>query len=387
MPKQKKEVVEISKKKVWSGAAEEGNKRWLVWTRLAFGKRIKRYCESREDAEKVRDELREEYRGHGVAASELSSLQRADAARALSKLDRRINLEGSADFWLLHHPLIEAPRLEEAAKKFLEDRRRWVGARRIRDLECRLRKLYTDFPTSRVSEISENQAREWLRKKHKNIAPGRKGSSLLTPWAKNTYVLNFKQFFAWCMDQRWCAVNPFAAIKNEPVKRREAPEIYTPEEAQKLIKAAIAHPDVGLLAYYTLGLFAGVRVSELGRVHWSMIDLPAKELRLVGKLTKTYHPRTLQLSDTVVEKLKLVENKAGPIIAVSPKRRRARLHKLAEVHFRNNGLRHSFASYHAKIHKNATWLQEIMGQKTANVLFDHYIAATKPEDAKAYFEI
>jgi hypothetical protein len=75
---------------------------------------------------------------------------------------------------------------------------------------------------TKVSQFSENQARGWLEKKHKNIAPGRKGFSPFTPWARNTYILNFKQFFAWCADKKWCATLDFPVGKR-PKARVKAP--------------------------------------------------------------------------------------------------------------------------------------------------------------------
>jgi integrase len=384
--RRKKEVVEISKEQV----EKHGNKRWMLWTRRAYGgKPIKRYFEFLSDAEEERDKLLEQYHSHGAAAAALDAHQRSDAAKAIAKLDGRVNLEVAADFWLVHNPATPAPLLSEACAKFIEERRRWVADRRLRDLERRLERLSDDYPDVRVSQISEANAKEWLEKKHETRRAGQKGSAKLTAWGRNNYLRDLKMFFDWAVeDKGWCASNPFSRIKKDPVKRRDAPEIYSPEEAKKLIDIAIANPKLELLAYYTLGLFAGVRVAELGRVTWDMIDLSAKEITLRGKITKTYHPRTIALTDKVVERLRFVPNKTGQIVPVQdPKKRRYKLHRLAGVEFKPNGLRHSFASHHAKLHSNATELQMIMGQKTPSVLFDHYIASTKLEKAKAYFEI
>jgi hypothetical protein len=63
------------------------------------------------------------------------------------------------------------------------------------------------------------------------------------------------------------------------------------------------------------------------------------------------------------------------------------LHELAGVPQKHNALRHSFASYHASWHKNATDLQIQMGQKTATVLWEHYIQAASERVAEDYFAI
>jgi integrase len=343
------------------------------------------------DAEEEKEKLIAEYEAHGAAASALGAHQRSDAARAIALLDGRVNLEGAASYWLIHHPATPAPMLEEACKTFVAERKRWAKERRVRDLERRLERFWSDHPGIRVNQVSEVVAKEWLEKKHENRRAGQKGSEKLTAWGRNNYLRDFRMFFEWCVAEKgWCASNPFGRINKDPTKRRDAPvEIYSAEEAKKLIDAAIANPELELLAYYTLGLFAGVRVSELGRVTWDMIDLDAKEVNLRGKITKTYHPRTIALAEKVVEKLKLAPNKTGRIVPVKdPKKRRYKLHRLAGVEFKHNGLRHSFASHHVKVHRNATELQLIMGQKTPSVLFDHYVAMdTRVEDCKAFFEI
>jgi hypothetical protein len=127
-------------------------------------------------------------------------------------------------------------------------------ARRVRDLERRLERFWSDHPGARVNQVSEAIAKEWLEKKHQTRRAGQKGSAKLTAWGRNNYLRDFQMFFEWCVAEKsWCASNPFARIKKDPVKRREDPEIYTAEEAKKLIDTAIANPKLELLAYYALG--------------------------------------------------------------------------------------------------------------------------------------
>jgi hypothetical protein len=140
MPKRKTEVVEISAKKI----LHHGNRRWLVWTRTEFGCRLKRYCESWEEAQETKAALLEEFRGHGAAASALTALDRADAVRARAILQDRASLETVAAFWALHHPATPAPLLSEAVAAFLKERQRWIADRRLRDLERRLTRFADD---------------------------------------------------------------------------------------------------------------------------------------------------------------------------------------------------------------------------------------------------
>ena len=69
-----------------------------------------------EEAEKLRDELNEEFYKHGRSASDFTQGQKVDAAKAFGILDGRASLEESAEFWILHHPVTGSVDIEVAIK-------------------------------------------------------------------------------------------------------------------------------------------------------------------------------------------------------------------------------------------------------------------------------
>jgi hypothetical protein len=53
----------------------------------------------------------------------------------------------------------------------------------------------------------------------------------------------------------------------------------------------------------------------------------------------------------------------------------------------NNGLRHSFASYHLAKHQDALRLALDMGHVNAHIIFSHYREIVTPEEAEFYWQI
>jgi integrase len=125
--------------------------------------------------------------------------------------------------------------------------------------------------------------------------------------ARNAYIRDFKQFFGWCAhkNRNWITLNPCEQLERRKI-RREAPLIYTPDEAGKLLLAAWHNPKLEMLGWYAIGLLSGVRVEELGRVHWAWVDLEEKS----GCMEREFEPkhpggrptkRTPEITDQICE--------------------------------------------------------------------------------------
>lgn len=196
---------------------------------------------------------------------------------------------------------------------------------------------------------------------------------------------DLSMFFRWAEVKDYTAGNPFDKIKRPEVPRK-TPEIFTVEEAEKILGAAFAHPDLGLLPMYALGFFAGIRIEELSCMKWEMIDWEEGEIRLPGEITKTGEPRNPEISATLKAALCDTAPTTGEIVSpINLRLRRKRLHTLAGVTGKRNALRHSFATYHAAKYRNPQELQVLLGQETPSVLFKHYVTAVRKKDAERYF--
>jgi hypothetical protein len=134
-------------------------------------------------------------------------------------------------------------------------------------------------------------------------------------------------------------------------------------------------------------------VEELGRVDWAWVRFTDLLIRLPGwlngkRITKNGRTRPVRMTKELAAWLRPVARESGKIQPTRDVRaRRAKLHELAGVPQKRNALRHSFASYHASWHKNATDLMIQMGDKSATVLWDNYFQAVSERVAKSYFAI
>jgi hypothetical protein len=120
-----------------------------------------------------------------------------------------------------------------------------------------------------------------------------------------------------------------------------------------------------------------------------MINWSDNEISLSGERTKTYVPRNINMSKQLKAWLHPIKKGSGPVVPVGFRNRRDKLHEFAEVPKKDNAVRHSFASYYARLHpQRATQLQAIMGQQTPSVLWKHYVNSSVPKaEAKKFFQL
>lgn len=232
-----------------------------------------------------------------------------------------------------------------------------------------------DFGGVPVASISSSAIEKWFEKK------------AWQPLNARNYMRDLSMFFRWAELRDHAAGNPFDKVKRPHVERK-APEIFTVEEARKLLEAAHQHPELGLLAMYAVGLFSGVRIEELGRMRWEMIDWKEREMRLPGEITKTGMPRNIEIMPALRGALEEDAPQAGLLVEPRNLRlRREKLLSLASLTSKRNALRHAFASYHAAKHRDPGLLQMLLGQETPSILFKHYVTATRRSDAERFFEL
>jgi integrase len=95
----------------------------------------------------------------------------------------------------------------------------------------------------------------------------------------------------------------------------EAISILAIPQAQKLLAACVADSECRpLLAATTIGLFAGLRTSELAALDWQDVHLTGKQqfIEVAARKAKTRQRRIVSISDNLSSWLKPVARVAGP---------------------------------------------------------------------------
>jgi integrase len=144
-----------------------------------------------------------------------------------------------------------------------------------------------------------------------------------------------------------------------------------------------------LLAATTIGLFAGLRTSELAALDWQDVHLTGKQqfIEVAARKAKTRQRRIVSISDNLSSWLKPVARVAGPVVPDRYRERHERLQTFAKLTpWPRNILRHSFGSYHLAFHKNEALTAAEMGNSPA-VIFQHYRALVTPEAAEKFWKL
>lgn len=195
----------------------------------------------------------------------------------------------------------------------------------------------------------------------------------------------FHSLFSYAEKRRWTAQNPVTPIMSPRVKEQEIVPLSLPE-IHRLLAAARAVGNGECLPAIAIMLFAGVRPQEVQRLNWSDIDLEENVIRISACHSKTggaRHVSVLKPLKKILSEFSLKINASlfsrEPIAPANWKKRWKAVRTEAGWckkynKWRQDVLRHTFASYHAKYFKNYHLLQCEMGHGDVNLLRTRYIS-------------
>jgi integrase len=233
-----------------------------------------------------------------------------------------------------------------------------------------------------------NKAAKTLTKPILLITPEDLGK-FLSQWSgrtRNNYLTFFVLLFNFAKGKYLPAGEPTAAEKLErDVVTPSEVEIWTPEEAKKILDAA----DPDELPFFAISMFAGIRTREITLLDWSQVrpsDDPDEshiEIKAVGS-KKQAGRRIVPILPALAAYLKAIKPpKTGRIVPnVNMTPRQFRIAAAAGLKWKHNASRHSFGSYRMAEIKNAYHVAEEMGNTPAMVKKHYFQAVTKAEAAK-----
>jgi integrase len=162
------------------------------------------------------------------------------------------------------------------------------------------------------------------------------------------------------------------------------PGILLPEQAAALLAES---RDNDLLAFHAIGLFAGLRVSEIKALDWRDVDLAGGFIHVGAKISKTRSRRLVPILDNLRQWLQPVAKTQGPVVERGLRKRHESARRRAGItEWPDNAMRHSFVSYRLAATGNAAQTALESGHDQA-VLFQHYRELVKPKEASRYWQI
>lgn len=339
------------------------------------GKRIRERFKTLESAEERAGQIRNQYREEGKAAFTMPVDLRLEATRNAEKLaPHNVTITEAVDYYLKHVITFRtAPTVAQVVEKMIAEAVK--NGRRHKttvDLRYRLGVFGKTFGIRKLSEITLEELKAWLDK------------PTLSARSKIHNATKISQLYNYAIRQGWVESNLVKRI-TRPSVEDVAPGILTPQQAARLLEHADKHQ---LLPYVAIGLFAGLRSTELHRLDWSAVKLSERCIIIGAEVAKKRSRRVVEINDTLAAWLAVCAKPAGKVVPLYNLTRS--MHKLATAagfaKWPHNALRHSFASYHLAKHGDATKTAFQMGNDPV-VVHQSYKALVSNGDVQRYWDL
>jgi integrase len=241
-------------------------------------------------------------------------------------------------------------------------------------LESRLNRFAADNP-GQLDKLTADRVDGWLRAQQ-----DKEGWSGQT---RNHYRASLLNFLRFARRARWLSFTPsdFADFATAAVRRGQV-EIFTPDQARDLLKAAPTR----LLPALVLALFSGLRPSEIHRVTWDGIDFDRGYVYGFEGKVRTAGHRLAHLPPNAVAWLRPFKAKGKITDYYCVSSQFLDVAKKAKVRWIHDGPRHSFVSYRLALLGDIARVSEETGTN-ATTLRKHYRRPVAKEEAERYFGI
>ena len=335
------------------------------------GKRVRRFCDTREQAELALRAAKIESREMGNLALDLSTDERIEFAQLSQKLKAaNATLREAVEFYLRHHQTqASCLTLAAAFEQFssgLERKKR--SPRYIYDMQRIFALFLEDTKATKFSEVTPEAIEGWV------------GNNRLSVGSKRHRLAAIRPFFLWAKKRRMISDNPCESALFEFGDTRKAePLAFGVSDCRKMLRVCSeSFPE--LLGYLATGLFLGVRPEEAARLPLEMLSLENGTLFIPAQIAKARRRRVIELNETAREWLSLWGELCPEATGLRPlgyQRRWNRFRESAGVADRwiHDGLRHTFATMHYAAFQDVAKVKAIMGHSNSDqVLFDHYRA-------------
>lgn len=347
------------------------------------GKRVTRYFKTKSEAERERTKVRAELQRKAPDSSPFtdSEIQAVMAARAAG-IDLHAALQAFQS--------TAAARASSITISTLIQRRRDSAekeglSQRYRDnLRLRLSKFDDAFGARLASDITPQDIHEFLAALHGGAE------------TRRTYRNLIGGVFNYGINLEICAANP-AKLKTRARRRKRGKiGILTPAEARALMLAADPRIQPGII----IATFAGLRPeSEIWRIQWTQVHrgrafievIEGKGLTASRRLV-TIQPALRAFLDSIFPDGWPTAGPVWPTVAITARRlyrnaRTAAGFVAPAKPWPQDGLRHSFASYHYAAFSDAAKTAQEMGHMTTDMLFTHYRELVTKQQAKAFWAL
>ena len=242
----------------------------------------------------------------GTGGYQLSSSQLGEAIACFQSLDgTELTLSDAVKLAIkVAHPKKASISLQDAIKAFLEAQKaKGAAPRTLLNYQSFLRLFAANLPTNiPIHRISPTDITKHLSRYER-------------PASRNGHLRHLQAFFRWTVKRGWRDDDPTipierARIVDEPIT------ILSVEQCARLLEVCQSDSKcTPLLPAIAVGLFAGLRASEIAALDWSEIQLDASPafIEVPARKSKTRRRRIVSIADCLHQWLQPFARLNGPI--------------------------------------------------------------------------
>lgn len=209
---------------------------------------------------------------------------------------------------------------------------------------------------------------------------------------KDSRVRRLRSVFGWGVRKGWLTTN--VALQIDIVgARHDEVEIYTPDDVEKMLKAAMEH-DKSLVPFVALCAFCGLRPErEAAHLQWADVHLDDDKPQVVVRpeLSKVRRRRFVDVPQPAIAWIRKsgvqLSGRVCPFSETTLRRKRRDNRTKAGVRLIQDGLRHSYCSAFMANGGDVNKLLLATGHTSASTLFRHYHRTMTAEDAVKYWAL
>ena len=180
------------------------------------------------------------------------------------------------------------------------------------------------------------------------------------------------------MKRGWCDANPVARVEAPQVVEKPVP-VLTPQEIEQITNTAETYRNGSCAAAVGMMLYAGIRPHEVARLTWEQVDLQERAIYILPQHSKTGGARRVTIHKPLL--LILRQHTGAPTQKICPANWLHHWKKLRQAAgwdspahpWRQDALRHTFASYHLSHFRSYEELQIEIGHRDAALLRTRYV--------------
>ena len=323
-----------------------------------------------EVAKQERDQL-------GAVLVEWTAAQKARIIDAVKKLEEHEGtIEQAVDLWIKHRqakPTLKSPAIGELIDGML-DAKATAGARPryLTQIRWALKKFRDRFGGQKADLVTASEIESWL------------GTLKCAPVTRRGYWTDVRTLFSFARKRGWVLHNPADGV--ERIRIDESPvEIFSVGECRKLLDSC-QKVSPNALACLAIGMFAGLRPSEIDRLPWSSIG--EKYIEVHAKKVRSRQRRLVTIRPVLAAWLQIAPRQSPDWVRPENLVRMwRRMVKVSGVLWRHDALRHSFASYHLAECQDSAKTAHELGHFSQDMLFRHYRERVSAERAAEFWAL